>query len=330
VIHSFKFDGKDGIVPYAGLTLDPAGNLYGTTEQGGAYQWGTVFKLAPNGDGGWTESVIHSFNNDGKDGAEPYSALILDAAGNLYGTTYEGGAYDYGAVFKLTENGDGSWAESVIHSFNFDGKDGMVPYASLTLDSAGNLYGTTSDGGVHNCGTVFKLTPNGDRGWKESVLHSFSREGGDGVGPYAGVVFDSEGNLYGTTTGGGSRQESCNSGCGTVFRLTPNADGSWTERVLHSFDTTDGGFPFSAVTLDAAGNLYGTTQLGGTYKFGTVYKLRRGANGRWKETVLHSFRNHPGNAPDASVIFGEHGSLYGTTLGDGGTTTHGSVFRITP
>jgi uncharacterized repeat protein (TIGR03803 family) len=323
VIHSFT--GKKGILPYASLVFDADGSLYGTTVEGGADDWGTVFKLSPNGDGSWTESVIHSFNSDGTDGKEPYAALIIDTAGNLYGTTYGGGAYDCGTVFKLTQNEDGSWKETVLHSFNF--RDGKFPDAALTLGSDGDLYGTTFAGGSNGgYGTVFKLMPNGE----ETVIHSFSRDHGDGVYPYGGVLFDSEGNLYGTTSAGGSHLESCNgSGCGIVFRLIPKADGSWTERVLHSFSGTDGASPLSGVTLDTAGNVYGATALGGSYNFGTVYELKSGANGRWKETVLHSFRNHPGDNPDAGVIFDGHGSFYGTTLGDG-ASNHGSVFKITP
>ena len=229
VLHSFN--GADGADPYSGLIFDAAGNLYGTTVGGGGYNAGTVFKLAPNLDGSWTESVLHSLN--GTDGAHPYSGLIFDAAGNLYGTTWVGGAFGHGTVFELTANGDGSWTESVLHAFN--GTDGAHPYSGLIFDAAGNLYGTTYyGGGVCGCGTVFKLTPNGDGSWTESVLHAFTIGSGDGNRPRAGLIFDAAGNLYGTTENGGGTLR------GTVFKLTPNGDGSWTESVLHLFRSRRG------------------------------------------------------------------------------------------
>jgi len=325
-LYQFKV-GADGLYPRAGLIFDPAGNLYGTTDYGGAYNFGTVFQLTPNGDGSWTESVLHSFNADGKDGYEPFAGLIFDPAGNLYGTTNNGGAYgSYGMVFQLTPNGDGSWTESVLHSFNADGKDGYEPFAGLIFDPAGNLYGTTGGGGAYGHGTVFQLTPNRDGSWTESLLHSFNLDGKDGYEPLAGLTFDPAGNLYGTTNWGGAYNY------GTVFQLTPNGDGSWTESVLHSFnlDGKDGYKPLAGLTFDPAGNLYGTTPSGGTNDDGTVFKLKPTVKGSWKETVLHSFRNHPGAFPFWSgLILDGHGSLYGTTHGLG-PKTRGSVFEITP
>ena len=206
-LHSFS--GPDGAYPWAGLTLDAAGNLNGTTLQGGAYGYGTVFKLKPNPDGSWTESVLHSFA--GGDGGGPtFGSLIFDAAGSLYGATEMGGAYDEGVVFRLTPNPDGTWTESVLHSFT-GGDDGGAPFAPLIFDAAGNLYGATVAGGCHNNGVVFKLTPNPDGTWKETVLHTFY---GIGRNPQAGVILDAAGNLYGTTYAG-------NGNNGLVFEITP-------------------------------------------------------------------------------------------------------------
>ena len=315
VLHSFNY--SDGEVPFAGLIFDAAGNLYGTTAGGGAYDAGTVFQLTPNGDGSWTESVLHSFN--GKDGRQPLSSLIFDAGGNLYGATYSGGAFGDGTVFQLTPNGDGSWTESVLHSFN--GGDGREPLSSLIFDAVGNLYGTTYTGGAYGWGTVFKLTPNGDGSWTESVLHSFNHR--DGAFPYSSLTFDAAGNLYGTTASGGYF------GVGTVFKLKPNGDGSWTESRLHSFNVTDGYAPVAGLIFDAAGNLYGTTQYGGTYNYGVVFRLRPKPAGGWRYRVLHEFQDHPSANPQAGLVLDQAGDLYGTTYGDG-TTTFGSVFEITP
>ncbi len=322
VLYSFRH--SDGHYPTSGLIFDAAGNLYGTTNRGGSGsggqggdRCGTVFKLTPNGDGSWTESVLHSFN--GSDGRYPYGGLTFDAAGNLYGTTPLGGAFERGTGFELTPNGDGSWTESVLHSFN--GSDGAYPYAGLTFDAAGNLYGSTADGGSGAWGTVFELTPNGDGAWIESVLHSFN--GSDGAYPCAGLTFDAAGNLYGTTEDGGS------GAWGTVFELTPNGDGSWVESVLHSFSGGDGDYPVSGLIIDAAGNLYGTTLEGGSYGYGVVFKLRPTPAGAWHYRVLHEFQDHPGAQPEAGLVLDQTGNLYGTTSGDR-TTTFGSVFEITP
>jgi uncharacterized repeat protein (TIGR03803 family) len=264
VLHSFE--GRDGAGPFAGLIFDAAGNLYGTTKYGGAHPWGTVFELTPNGDGSWTESVLHSFK--AYDGAYPVAGLTFDTAGNLYGTTLGGGANGKGTVFELTPNGDGSWGESVLHSFSHYHRDGQYPEAGVTFDAAGNLYGTAvqSVAKYYRGGTVFQLTPNGDGSWTESVLHSFN--GRDGAGPYGDLTFDAAGNLYGTTNSGGAV---C--GCGAVFKLTPNGDGSWTERGLHKFKNHPSAYPQAGLVLDQAGNLYGTTVGDGTTTFGSVFEI---------------------------------------------------------
>jgi uncharacterized repeat protein (TIGR03803 family) len=321
----YTFGGlPDGAEPWAGLIFDAAGNLYGTTSQGGNYLYGTVFELMPNGSGGWTETVLHSFGS-GTDGYQPLNgSLMFDAAGNLYGTTQEGGTAGGGTVFELTPNGSGGWTETVLHSFG-SGTDGRFPLAGLIFDAAGDLYGTTELGGNSNAGTVFELTPNGGGGWTETVLHRFGN-GTDGAEPWAGLIFDARGNLYGTTFQGGNYLG------GTVFELTPNGSGGWAETVLHSFGKgTDGYQPtYGSLIFDAAGNLYGTTQLGGSSNSGTVFELTPDGSGGWAETLLDSFDATDGQRfPWAGLIFDAAGNLYGTTYG-GGTYGHGTVFELTP
>jgi uncharacterized repeat protein (TIGR03803 family) len=327
----YVFTGADGDCPYAGLTFDAAGNLYGTTFCGGGKYSGVVFKLTPNPSGTWTESVLHTFTN-GTDGGNPLAGLTFDAAGNLYGTTYGGGSDGFGVVFKLTPNPDGTWTESVLHTFT-GGTDGEYLQAGVIFDSAGNLYGATEGGGSYGYGVVFKLAPNTDGTWTESVLNSFT--GPDGAIPFAGLIFDASGNLYGTTPYGGDLSCPCNSssfsGCGVVFKLTYNTDGSWTESVLNSFTGPDGKEPQSGLIFDAAGNLYGTTTNGGGAGFGVVFKLTPSSSG-WSETVLHRFGDKPSEYPYAGVIVDAAGNLYGTTHGDDnpGNINYGSVFKLTP
>jgi uncharacterized repeat protein (TIGR03803 family) len=329
VLHHFVNDGGNTpIYPYAGLIFDHAGNLYGTSE-GGLNAQGAIFELTPNSDGSWTESVLYNFCmfNPCTDGGYPYAGLIFDQSGNLYGTTEVGGvAYDgygRGTVFELMPNPDGSWTESVI--FNscsiYQCTDGEFPVAGLILDAAGNLYGTASQGGPSDAGAVFELMPNPATGWKEKVLHQF--QGRDGSSPVAGLILDAAGNLYGTASQGGA------SGAGAVFELTPNPNGSWKYKVLHQFQGRDGSSPVAGLIFDAAGNLYGTTAAGGGHRYGVVFKLTPNSKGGWNERVLHTFADHPGASPQASLIFDHAGNLYGTTAGDG-KTTFGSVFEITP
>jgi uncharacterized repeat protein (TIGR03803 family) len=268
----------DGAQPN-GLVFDLAGNLYGTTfSGGGALAGGTVFKLAPNADGSWRESVLYSFcsrTNCG-DGDTPFASLIFDQAGNLYGTTFDGGAHFGGTVFKLTQNADGSWTESVLYSFcsRTNCGDGTEPEASLIFDQAGNLYSTTLAGGALNQGTVFKLAPNADGSWRESVLHSFCSRPhcSDGVNPIASLIFDQAGNLYSTTLFGGVPCSDVR-GCGVVFKLTPNLNGGSKEAVLHTFADHPGANPTAGVIFDAAGDLYGTSDGDGSTTFGSVFEI---------------------------------------------------------
>ena len=303
----FNFNGADGKYPAGGVIMDAQGNLYGTTDQGGGVHEGTVFKLDPSGN----ETVLYEFKG-GSDGGAPWAHLLMDAAGNLYGTTIVAGAYKAGTVFKLDPSGN----ETVLHSFN--GSDGCEPFAGLIMDAQGNLYGTTIFCGAYGWGTVFKLDPSGN----VKVLHSFN--GSDGAVPYASLLMDAAGNLYGTTYAGGSSSNTCayGIGCGTVFKL----DSSGNETVLYRFTGgSDGAEPFAGLHMDAAGNLYGATVYGGAYGYGTVFKLDPSG----KETVLHSFRGSDGRYPGAGVIVDAGGDLYGTTY-QGGAYGSGTVFKLDP
>ncbi|MGC2109399.1 MAG: choice-of-anchor tandem repeat GloVer-containing protein [Candidatus Korobacteraceae bacterium] len=327
VLHNFANNGTDGTFPYAGLIFDAAGNLYGTTSEGGDYNEGTVFKMMPNGSGGWTEKKLHNFGINGTDGMYPYAGLIFDKNGILYGTTYYGGDSGLGTVFEMTPNGSGGWTEKKLHNFNPYNGDGYEPYAGLIFDAAGNLYGTTGYGGDYNEGTVFEMAPNGSGGWTEKKLHNFNNDGTDGTQPYAGLILDGGGNLYGTTYTGGDY------GVGTVFEVSPDGSGGWTEKKLHNFGLygTDGTSPNASLIFDAAGNLYGTTYLGGIHGWGTVFEMMPKQGGGWTELVLHSF-NLAGTAaanPLASLLIDTAGNLYGTTL-NGGLHSVGTVFEMKP
>ncbi len=274
-LHSFGH-GTDGVAPNGPLVFDSAGNLYGTTEAGGVYggdgglSFGTIFELTPGSDGAWTEKVLHSFGN-GTDGTHPYANLIIDAAGNLYGTTFEGGVYDEGTVFELRRRAGGGYGEKILHSFEPSVGDGAQPGYGLLLDSAGNLYGTTREGGpTGDTGTVFELSPQADGKWNEKILDGF--QSGNNSQPCGNLIFDKAGNLYGTTLLGGPGD--CSNGCGTVYELTPNTRGGWTENVLHNFGVgTDGMHPYDGLIFDAHSNLYGTTNGGGAYGWGTVFEI---------------------------------------------------------
>jgi uncharacterized repeat protein (TIGR03803 family) len=320
---------KQGSELVAGLTLDPAGNLYGTADYGGTYDFGAVFELAPEQTTteAWTLTVLHSFDPFVNDGSGPWDKVILDKAGNLYGTTREGGTNGGGIVFKLAPGTGGSWTETILHDFPATPHDGGLSYAELVQDRSGNLYGTTSGGGTGNGdGTVFKLTHTA-QGWKETLLHSF--QGPDGSIPITGLVFNAKGNLYGTTQEGGANSE------GTIFKLTPTAGGRWTHTILYDFPKfQNGAGPVSTLAFDKAGNLYGTaaggieTCSGGC---GVVYKLAPGSNGKWTYRVLHRFTDkNDGAEPNGAVIFDKTGKhLYGTAI-FGGTYNQGVVYEITP
>jgi uncharacterized repeat protein (TIGR03803 family) len=324
------------------VIFDKAGNLYGVTIAGGngcPGGCGTVFELTPS-NGGWTESVLYSFAG-GNDGASPEAVLVMDRAGNLYGTTTAGGDQSCqqggcGTVFELTPAGGGQWQESVLHAFAGGKKDGAQPIfnADVILDKVGNLYGTTELGGKYNLGTVFELTPAQAGGWTETLLHSF-RGIPDGQGPAAGLALVG-GVLYGTTYSGGKvcqLRGGAAGGCGTVFQVTPGANGKWIEKVIHRFHASDGIESLATPALDPAGNLYGTTFEGGSGPCGvcgTAFELTPSANGKWTETVLHDF-GAPGDAgtPEAGFIRDKAGHLFGTSV-LGGANSNGTVYEISP
>jgi uncharacterized repeat protein (TIGR03803 family) len=283
------------------LILDSAGNLYGTTSEGGSWNLGVVYQLDPGG----RQTVLHSFTY-GTDGQHPAGAVIRDSAGNLYGTTDGGGAANAGVVFKVSAAGE----ETVLYSF-LGLYDGAYPNADLIRDAAGDLYGTTFGGGSVGLGTVFKLDASGD----ETVLFNF--EGPNGCNPSGGVAQDAAGNLYGITQSGGGAN------LGVVYKL----DTVGQETVLHAFaGYPDGYGPSGAVALDSEGNLYGTTSDGGTAGYGTVYMVDPSGG----EAVLYSFTGQTdGGGPYAGVSRDSAGNLWGTASYDG-AGSNGLVFKLVP
>ena len=346
VLHSFS-GGKGGSGPSGGLVFDTAGNLYGATLGGGNLQncshrgCGTVFELSPRPNGSWTYSAVYSFSGV-PDGAYPDS-LVLDGASNIYGTAFGGGQSGGGTAFELTRAGLG-WTESELYAFagNINNADVTTPIGMI-FDSAGNLYGTGEygAGGVLGPGGIFELSPAGNGVWKETVLYRFTG-GADGGRSLAGPIFDSAGNLYGTTYYGGNLAFCQGNGCGVVFELSPGANG-WKYKVLYAFTgNQDGSNPAARLTIDPAGNLYGLTENGGNLKFcggygcGTVFRLKHTATG-WKKTVLRAFVGGlDGAAPldNTGMALDSAGNLYGTTSQGGGfnncvlTTSCGTVFKL--
>jgi uncharacterized repeat protein (TIGR03803 family) len=330
------FNSKDGAYPEAGLVMDAAGNLYGTTWAGGDtncsyYGCGVVFELSPASNGKWIEKILHQFH--GPDGAYPDANLIFDAAGNLYGTTsyggenecasYGGGQPTCGVVFELSRGSDSLWTETVLHRFH--GKDGAFPFASLSFDAAGKLFGTTRNGGNPgcgaSCGVVFELSRSSGGDWVERVLHRFDYT--DGAWPWAGLVFGASNTLYGTASSGGEVG-------GVIFELKAGSNGRWTENVLYEFNPNHGlgeYGPYCSLTLDAAGNLYGTTMFSGS-----AFQLTRDSNGKWTETEISDLAG--GLYPQGALAFDPHGNLYGTTEQGGkglcAESGCGIVFKLIP
>ena len=376
----------DGYVPYGPLVADSSGNhLFGTTYQGGANNLGTVFELTNSG-GTWSQTVLYSFTGaNNNDGAYPFGGMVMDAAGNLYGTTYQGGPNSQGTVFQLSKSGS-TWTETVLHSFqDINGSDGYYPYGTLVADPSGNLYGTTLYGGKFNGGTVFTLKLKSGK-FSYKLIHSFLVSTSTAYNPYGGLVVnpkngylygttyyggliwnagavyqlrpvsnvwifsviynflgdslgqyseaslaaDSAGNLYGTNYQGGDFN------LGDVFKLTPGSGNKWTNKIIYSFKgytKKDGQYPyFAGVTMDANGNLFGTTFQGGSsaannLNYGTVYKL---AAKTYKESVLYSFLSTSGdgyNPYHQAIVV--NGKLYGTT-NSGGSHGGGTVYQVTP
>jgi uncharacterized repeat protein (TIGR03803 family) len=306
VLYNFK-GSPDGANPYAGLLMDTAGNLYGTTTSGGTSKFGTVFKVNKAG----KETVLHSFAGSFSDGSFPDGGLVQDANGNLYGTTKAGGTfrYGYGTVFKVSKTGK----ETVLYSFT-GGTDGCYPFGTPSIDKRGTLYGTTEECGGSNVGITWKV---GKRG-TEIVLHTFG--GSDGADPAGGMVWDAKANLYGLTQDGGTYNE------GVLYQ---GYDGGGVT-VLHSFDGSfnggiDGCYPSGSPAVDTKGNLYGTTSGCGYSNKGIVWKVSK----KGKETILHNFAGgaSDGEAPYAGVILDAKGNLYGTTTA-GGASNGGVVYEV--
>jgi uncharacterized repeat protein (TIGR03803 family) len=352
VLWSFAGPPNDGTSPVGDLVADHLGNLYGTTQCGGSggpgdVCAGTIFGLSPNNDGSWTETILHNFctnfiNGFCLDGASPRAGLVLDAEGNLYGTTAGGGSQSScgsglggcGTAFELSPPSEpgGAWTERVLYNFCSVGSnclDGDSPHGALVLDTAGNLYGTTPSGGSGHApgagggGTAFELSPGTGR-WIETVLYNFCSLGEskfcpDGLGPSAGMTFDKSGNLYGTTELGGAPRSQ---GGGVVYKLSSGANG-WTETVLAAGTNSTGGL-LGTAAFDPFGNLYSTFSAGGPNGAGGVFRLGPGGAG-----TEFSFKSrNDGNMPVAGVIIdSKRATLYGTTL-IGGTHTAGTVFQI--
>jgi uncharacterized repeat protein (TIGR03803 family) len=259
-----------------GLLLGRNGELYGTAMIGEF-----AYEVHPSASGGkWTGGILFTFNagSDGKQPLEQGGSLIVDRNGNLYGTTAFGGAYNYGTVFELSPPaapGD-PWTETVLYSFGAYGTDGIVSDGAVVMDAAGNLYGTTVGGGTSTAGTVWELSPPASEGqpWTETILHSFAGGASDGSAPYTGLTIDKSGNLYGVTYYGGNGPCDAYPGCGTVFEVSPAGDGTWTETLLHAFQGSDGELPYGALMLSNHGYLYGTASKGGKNKGGTLFEIQ--------------------------------------------------------
>jgi len=280
------------------------------------------------------EKVLFSFSYYGADGASP-NGIISDASGNLYGSTFDGGAEGDGVVFELTPEADGKWSQKVLYNFCSEkdclGGDGAE--GTMAVDAAGNLYGTTTQNPNYHGGSAFQLAPEADGTWKFTALHNFSGENGDGWWASGALVLDPQGNLYGTTQYGGSVNNTCTTGCGIVFQLKPGADGRWNERVVHRFNGKDGFQPVGGLTIDAAGNLYGAALYGGTgpcepWGCGTIFELTPGTNNAWTFKTLHFFNSKDGYFAISPPILGGDGNLYGTT--DNGGLVVGLVYQLVP
>ena len=373
IVYNFQSSGGDA--PASGVIFDAAGNLYGAALYGGKGVGleccGVIFKLAPAADGSWTYSKLYSFTG-GSDGGHPYTSLVFDAAGNLYGAAYgklAGTGTGSGTVFKLTPTASGPWTFTLLHTF-VGGIDGKNPSGRLGIDAAGNLYGTTPSGGKNNQGIVYKLTAAAGGNWKETLIHTFTGCADGGIP--TDLLVDAKANLYGTAYGGvcggfgfgvafefsptgsawkqtilhhftggvdGSEPqmmtldtagnlygvaEAAGRGHGLIFRLTPNGNGTWAESVLHDFDGQNGDYA-SSIALNG-GNVYGTTYSGG---IGDGVLFESTADTNWTETVLKVFEGGlDGGPPRGPIAFDNAGNLYGTTFG-GGSGYLGVVFEYT-
>ena len=331
LLYSFQGGDNDGSSPDAGLTTDPHGILYGTTNGGGTKDCdgrgcGTVYAARPGAHakvnvlGGWTDTVVHSFSGNAGNWVYP-GDLVLDQMGDLYGTTYLGGAYGKGEIFKLVPTA-GGWQYVTLYSFT-GGADGAEPI-DIMLDQSGNLYGATYTGGYAGCGTIFELSSSGSL-WTMKTLYTFS--GGYDSGNPLSLVMDKTGNLYGVTIGAGCLAGRCPQGAGPggVFMLS-RASGDWTYSRLYNFN---GYFNDTSLSIDASGNLYGTLARGGDPCYcGEIFKLAPGGSG-WTYTVLHDFDGEDGFWPNGKVAIDSNGTVYGVT-NSGGAYNAGVIWEISP
>src|SRR5579872_3593247 len=343
----YRFQGytTDGSGPYGALISDGAGGFYGNTYFGGnggcagsgnyEYGCGTVFEVVPTKSGEWIESELYTLKAGTEDGAWAEGALARDQRGNLYGTTWAGGAHGDGTVYEVMppQVPGGPWTESVLYSFGANAGDGRNSAGRLAIDSLGNLYGTTVYGGANNskrcssdgCGTIFELSPTGNGAWVETILHNFG--GLDGLDPYAGVVLDNSGDLFGTTAFSGTYY-CANCGIAYLLKHPVSAGDPWQEIVMHRFvGGADGSIPFSDLTV-VGDIVYGTTSAGGANNDGVVFQIKRVGSG-WGENVIHSFAGNPDGSKPTGAIIKVGGDLYGTTE-FGGTANQGTVFRLSP
>lgn len=320
VLHSFT-NGIDGGGPYATVTVDQWGSLYGTTTSGGASNRGTVFKLAQTGSG-WVFSPLYTFTTSEEFNEAP---LAIGPDGALYGTTTVGGAAEQGTAYRLhppaspCRHAPCYWSENIL--YNFTGQpDGSIPgYGAVVFDRSGNVYGTTVHGGASNGGTVYKLTRS-PSGWTESIAYGLSG-GTTGINPWGGVIFDQAGNLYGAASAEGY-------GSGAVYELSPSGSG-WTPNILFAFPLTqpgDGAYPYGGLVFDASGNLYGTTYQGGSNYDGVVYQLSP-SRGSWQESVLYNFTGPSVTEYGYAMARDSAGNLYGASS-YGGPSQHGNVFKL--
>lgn len=328
VLYSFGASGADGIFPEGDLLFDAVGNVYGTTSMGGSNcidvgGCGTVYKLSPSLSGQWKETILYNFCSTGHstncpDGSNPFAGLVMDANGNLYGTTQVGGNAGGGVVYRLSppSTKGAKWSETVLWNFSSAPDNGNAPgYGKLAMDAFGNLYGTTVGGGSNTFGTVYELTPQSDGTYAFSLLHSFS--GLDGAEPVYGVTIDGSGNLYGTTSQGGKGKSVCEFGCGLVYRLSASGS-AWSETVLYEFDGSVGAYPISPISIDRSGNLYGTFESGGrgdcvigNGSCGGVFKLITGTNHKYALYYNNNGGVDGGN-PQSGVATGADNTVYGT------------------